>query len=115
MKDKGGQKILETVHYERFETVFTFLPISFTIMDEPSSSKRCHLTTGSTPHKPSEKRARPKENVNPRIRRPLSFSSENVPSAKQCLSSPRVKSHFSCYNLHEYYPCFIITCMKLYV
>ena len=91
--DKIGQMLLETVHYGRVEIVFTLLPFSFTVMDLVPSSKRSHLSTGTTPHKPAEKRS--KEGINPKIRGPLCFSSENVPcslreNVKRCPSSPKV-------------------------
>lgn len=47
---------------------------TFSSMD-PSSSKRSHVSSGTTPNKPAEKRARDEKR---RIRKPLDFSSENV-------------------------------------
>ena len=91
---KIGQMLLETVHYGRVEIVSTLLRFSFTVIrDLATSSKRSHLSTGTTPHKPAEKRS--KEGINSKIRGPLRFSSENVPcslskSAKRCPSSPKV-------------------------
>lgn len=93
--EKIGQILIEKIHFGRVEIVFTGLPFSFTAMDPSATSNRSHLSTGTTPHKPAEKR--PREGINPRIRRPLSFSSENVPcslsqSVKRSLSSPRVNT-----------------------
>jgi len=60
------------------EIVFDLLPFSFTVMDPVATSKRSHLSTGTTPNKPREKRL--KEGINQKIRGPLSFLSENLPS-----------------------------------
>ena len=70
--DQMGQILLRKVNFG-VVIVFPFVPISS--MD-PSNSKRSHVSTGTTPHKPAEKR--PREG-NRRIRKPLNFSSENVP------------------------------------
>ena len=85
--DKIGLMLLETVHYGWVEIVFSLLPFSFKVLDLVPSSKRSHLSTGTTPHKPAEKRS--KEGINP------FFSSENVPcslreNVKRCPSSPKV-------------------------
>ena len=53
-----------------------------------SSWKRSHITTGSTPNKPSEKRQR---NGNRGARKPLDFSAENVQNPEQTVN---VKSPF---------------------
>ena len=68
--------------------VFNF--VNFNSSMEPSSSKRCHVASGTTPNKPAKKRTR---DVNRKIRKPLSFSSENVPLENESdgLVSPEIK------------------------
>ena len=56
--DKIGLMPLQTVQYGWVEIVFSLLPFSFTVMDLVPSSKRGHLSTGTTPHKPAEKRSK---------------------------------------------------------
>ena len=62
---------------------------------EPSSSKRCHVASGTTPNKPDKKRTR---DVNSKIRKPLSFSLENVPRENESddLVSPEIKMRSRC-------------------
>ncbi|XP_078357969.1 uncharacterized protein LOC144642774 isoform X1 [Oculina patagonica] len=57
-------------------------------MEEPSSSKRCHVVTGSTPHKPVEKRSREGRS---RVRKPLDFSGANLNTSVGSATSPSYK------------------------
>ena len=68
--------------------------VSQTVMEEPSSSKRCHVVTGSTPHKPVEKRSR---EGNSHARKPLDFSVKNLSASVDSLTSPSYKVFFCCY------------------
>ena len=70
------------------EGAFKF--VSQTIMEEPSSSKRCHVVTGSTPHKPFEKRSREGSS---HARKPLDFSVINIASVDSS-TSPSYKVLF---------------------
>ena len=73
--------------------VFNF--VNFNSSMEPSSSKRCHVASGTTPNKPAKKQTR---DVNRKIRKPLSFSSENVPLENESygLVSPEIKMRSRC-------------------
>ena len=62
--------------------------IYFSFMNPSSSWKRSHITTGSMPNKPSEKRQR---DGNRGAKKPLDFSSENVENSEQTV---HVKSPF---------------------
>jgi len=70
--------------------VFNF--VNFNRSMQPSSSKRCHLASGTTPNKPAKKWTR---DFKSKIRKPLNFSSENVPveneSESDGLLSPEIK------------------------
>ena len=68
--------------------VFNF--INFNSSMELSSSKRCHVASGTTPNKPAKKWTR---DFSRKIRKPLSFSSENVPLETESdgLLSPEIK------------------------
>lgn len=68
--------------------VFNF--VNFNSSMEPSCSKRCHVASGTTPTKPAKKRTR---DFSRKIRKPLSFSSENVPLETESdgLLSPEIK------------------------
>lgn len=68
--------------------------VSQTVMEEPSSSKRCYVVTGSTPHKPVEKRSR---EGNSHARKPLDFSVKNSSASVDNLTSPSYKVFFCCY------------------
>lgn len=68
--------------------------VSQTVMLEPSSSKRCYVVTGSTPHKPVEKRSR---EGNSHARKPLDFSVKNSSASVDSLTSPSYKVIFCCY------------------
>jgi len=59
--------------------------VNFNSSMEPASSKRCHVASGTTPNKPAKKRTR---DANKKIRKPLNFSSENVPPENESDGSP---------------------------
>ena len=63
-------------------------------MEEPSSSKRCHVVTGSTSHKPVEKRSRQGSS---KARKPLDFSVINLTTFAASSTSPSYKVFFCCY------------------
>ena len=68
-------------------TLKVFVTVLYSqIVTESSTSKRIHVTTGSTPHKPVEKRSR---EVRSAIRKPLDFS--DVENSENNSTSPRVK------------------------
>ena len=79
--------------------VFNFVNFNYSM--EPSSLKICYVASGTTPNKPAKKRTR---EVNRKIRKPLSFSLENIPLENESdgLVRPEIKMRsliLSCYTI----------------